>query len=181
MGILPFSRYTAIWKCHGFKTTNIFHYTVPAVCAVFHVSSKTERVGIPQTECSVETDPSSSCWCERAVSHVCVGWPGYTSHSAFLSVSCTAFKSILNRRWARTDELDTCAVPRGARLSSSPLDDKNNVMPTVRGWAKYTLAFTQSATGRFLPYCNSLFWTCTNFVAMQLFSKMSFMWKYEIC
>ncbi|KTG44136.1 hypothetical protein cypCar_00002636 [Cyprinus carpio] len=36
------------------------------------------------------------------------------------------------------DELDTCAVPQGVRLSASPLDDENNVMPTVCGRQKYT-------------------------------------------
>uniref|UniRef100_A0A672P5Y3 Uncharacterized protein n=1 Tax=Sinocyclocheilus grahami TaxID=75366 RepID=A0A672P5Y3_SINGR len=61
---------------------NIFHYTVPAVCAVFHVSSKTESVGIPQVECSVESNTTLLLLLVRASgqSRVCSLATGIMAH-----------------------------------------------------------------------------------------------------
>jgi len=82
MGRKRVSRYTAVWKIHGFNTTKKNCYTVPAVCTVFYVSSKTESAGLPQL-CAVKsarvTQPlplrlEQGCKQSVSESQLCVWW-----------------------------------------------------------------------------------------------------------
>ncbi len=64
-----------VWKSHGFKTTEMFCYTVSAVCAIFFVPSKMESAGLPQLYAVSHTAPPPPVGARlRAVSesHLCV-------------------------------------------------------------------------------------------------------------